>query len=99
MGRNLRRYTRNCDLYVVRLVNEKTGELANSKPCRQCLAWLQRLGVRRVFYSVSSSPSIDGNVIKWEVHKVEDLQREEKHITRCEQYVLDSFGVRLHTRT
>lgn len=37
------------DLIVIR-VNE-TGELKNSKPCKNCVEAMKKIGIRRVFYS------------------------------------------------
>eukprot|EP00026_Physarum_polycephalum_P017965 Phypoly_transcript_19371.p2 GENE.Phypoly_transcript_19371~~Phypoly_transcript_19371.p2 ORF type:complete len:133 (+),score=38.71 Phypoly_transcript_19371:311-709(+) len=42
------------DVYVVR-VNAK-GELGNSHPCAECVKWMHRLGVKRVFFSTGPSP-------------------------------------------
>ena len=39
-----------CDLYIVRV--DAKGNLLNSKPCADCVQWLQRLHcIRRVYYS------------------------------------------------
>ncbi len=51
---------KNIDIYVVRIakrINKETKEseyyTAMSKPCKHCLAFMQSIGIRKVYYSVN----------------------------------------------
>jgi deoxycytidylate deaminase len=44
--------TEGSDIYVVRL--SKAGDLVLSYPCRQCVAGLKFVGIRRVYFSVDN---------------------------------------------
>lgn len=47
-----KKFLSQCDMYVVRLGNERTGRpLKYSKPCQCCSKAILKSGVRRVFYS------------------------------------------------
>lgn len=41
------------EVFVVRIL--KCGTLANARPCLSCQATLSRLGVKRIYYSISNS--------------------------------------------
>lgn len=42
-------YLSGCDIYVIRLMRD--GSLGMSKPCQTCLTMIQKMGIRRVYYS------------------------------------------------
>lgn len=43
-------------MYVVRINNK--GRLMNSRPCNYCFAYLEHVGIKKVYYSVSKYPYI-----------------------------------------
>lgn len=43
-------------MYVVRI--GKNGKLLNSKPCDRCFAYLQHVGIKKVYYSIDKYPYI-----------------------------------------
>lgn len=47
--KNIRRLMSKVKLVVVRTL--LTGELAESKPCRDCIMYMRYIGVRRVYYT------------------------------------------------
>lgn len=83
---NKRWRTKNCDLYVVRLLPagrkiQGTREVdhtlfGNSKPCLRCLQALQALGVRRVLYTTGGA-SDDAGEIEYATRLVRDMLVEE----------------------
>lgn len=42
------RTMRGADMYVVRL---RGSDMAYSRPCAQCVKWMRKMGIRRVYYS------------------------------------------------
>jgi deoxycytidylate deaminase len=48
------------DLVVIRI--NKIGELCNSRPCYNCLNLMKAVGIRKVYYSISSNELICENV-------------------------------------
>lgn len=52
-----RRPVKGYSILVVRINNKK--ELKLSKPCKYCLAYLQHVGISKIFYSLSYYPYIE----------------------------------------
>lgn len=48
------------DLIVIRV--NKTGEICNARPCHNCLNMMKAVGIRKVYYSTSSSEIVCENV-------------------------------------
>jgi len=44
----------NCSLLVIRI--NKKNELRFSKPCNECMKYIEHVGIKKVFYSTSSYP-------------------------------------------
>ena len=57
--RSLRNSAKNFDVIVIRL-NKKS--LGNSRPCKNCLSALKKIGVRRVYYSITGGDILCENV-------------------------------------
>jgi deoxycytidylate deaminase len=68
-------------LYVVKISNPLTCSMGNSKPCHQCINWMHRFGIKKVYYSTSNGG--------WNCEKVDDLYSQSlnnnSYITRGEQ--------------
>lgn len=50
----------NLDLVVVRV--NRSGDTCNARPCHNCLSMMKSVGIRRVYYSVSSDQVVCENV-------------------------------------
>ena len=75
------------DIAVVRLT--RAGSLANGRPCRKCLEIMQKLEVRKVFYSTGN-----GNEMKMELVKdmisIQDSSSS-KHFEKIKRGITDQF--------
>ena len=50
----------NIDIVVMRI--NKVGEVANARPCYNCLTMMKAVGIRKVYYSISDTELICENV-------------------------------------
>jgi len=66
------------DLYVIRINN--TGELRNSKPCKECVCAMKVAGIKRVFYSTS-----EGTIF---MEKVQDMRS--NHLSNMQKQIEDN---------
>jgi hypothetical protein len=48
----IRRFLSKCQLIVVK-ASPKTQTIGNSKPCQRCIKFLQKTGIKKIYYSVS----------------------------------------------
>jgi deoxycytidylate deaminase len=51
---NARQDLKGADILVVRV--NKNGEYRNARPCKHCLMYISYVGIRRVFFSISTFP-------------------------------------------
>lgn len=57
--KDIRRKMKKITLYVIR-VNE-INQLRNSAPCAHCLYWIQKLGIKRIVYSIDENTYVSSN--------------------------------------
>ena len=55
----MRRFMSKCYLLVVK-ASPKTQTVGNSKPCQRCIRFLQKTGIKRIYYSVG--PNIEESI-------------------------------------
>lgn len=49
-----KRNLKGCDLLVIRINNKK--ELRIAKPCQYCMSYIEYVGIRKIYYSISGYP-------------------------------------------
>ena len=52
-------YGKRSKLKIIVVRKNKSGDLANSKPCKMCLEFIRHAGIKTVYYSDSN-----GNIVK-----------------------------------
>ncbi len=57
--KDIRRKMKKITLYVIR-INEQ-NQLRNSAPCAHCLYWIQKLGIKKIVYSIDDDTYISSN--------------------------------------
>ena len=66
-------YEKRSKLKIIVVRQNKSGDLANSKPCKMCLDFIRHSGIKTVYYSDSN-----GNIIK---NKSCDISMDDSYTT------------------